>query len=563
MTYTPRSSLAPLVWALTALGLPIAAGAQFNEPPPPAAYALHGVTVVRADGSRLENQTIVVRGGLIAAMGSGIEVPTDAQVLEGDSLLVYPGLIDAWGKADYKFPEAEIDRQQIASWAPPREVQGFVPHRRVVDVLTANGSGLKSERAKGVVAAAVHPDGPVMPGQGTLLLFRPNGDSPRDLVVRPVLAPTFTFERARGVYPSTLFAVTAFMRQAFEDAKHDGAVQQVYQQDPRGMTLPEWDPDYAILRDVMAGGRVFFEADQSEDIRNALRLASEYGFRPVILGGGEAWKVAALLKQRQVPVLVSVNFPKPKQWKPAKKAAVADTTTPAQAAQPLDAAAEREKDEIEARYRNAAKLVEAGVTVALTSGGGRADLLEGARKAIEYGLPEQQALAALTSTPAALLGVPTVVRVEANMPATFIVTDGGLFAEGTNIAYAFVEGVMEKGKAKASGVGSEAPAVNVTGTWDLEIDAGGQTLPGTMTLTQEGATFSGSLSVEVGAVQVTNGSVSGTAISFNLVVNMGGQEMTMDATGTVQGSQASGSGNGPMGSFNWTATRKTPQEGVR
>lgn len=533
--------------------------AQFNEPPPAAAYALRGVTLVRPDGTRQANVTLIVRGHLIERLGSDTTVPPDAQILTGDSLVVYPGLIDAHGKVDFKFPEPEVDRATLASWAPPRHVQGFQPERRVVDALTATGAKLKAERAKGVVAAGVQPTGPLMPGRGAVVLFRPRAREARDLVVQPSLPPLLSFERPRGVYPSTVFAVTAFIRQAFEDARREAAIAEAQRRDPAGMPAPTWDPAYQVLHEAMTSGSVFFAADDAEDIRNALTLSSEYGLRPIIVGGKQAWRVADELRAREVPVLVSLDFSKPKRWKPEKPAAQPDTVAP-QEPQELDAAAQREKQEIEAEYRNAARLAEAGVTIALTSGGGAADLRQGARKAIEYGLTEEQALAALTTTPAALLGVPYIVRVEPSMPATFVVTDGPLFGEKTNIVYTFVEGVMERGRSRAE-AGTGPAAVTVTGTWDVVIEAGGERIAGTMTLAQEGASFSGTMTLEMGTVQIADGSVSGNRITFSLVMTMGGQQMTMEASGTVEGDRASGSGDGPMGSFRWTATKSSTPGG--
>src|SRR5690606_11305278 len=98
----------------------------------------------------------------------------------------------------------------------------------------------------------------------------------------------------------------------------------------------------------------------------------------------------------------------------------------------------------EESYANAVRLSAAGVRFALTSGGGEAALLEGARRAIEYGLSEADALRALTATPAALFGAPHLARIEAGLPATFIVADGPLFDEETKLVYTFVEGALEE-----------------------------------------------------------------------------------------------------------------------
>jgi len=326
-----RALLMPAAACLVgALLCPETAAAQFDEPPRPAAYALQGVTVVGVDGSRLPDVTIIVRRGFIDAMGPEAALPPGVRLLEGDSLFVYPGIIDAQGTAEFEFPEPDVDRSELAFWAPPREAQGFAPHRRVADYLTATGSGLASQRTKGVVAAAVHPEGPLMPGRGAVLVFRQSAASPTDLVAQPELGPVMSFEGASGMYPSTIFGAAAFLRQSLEDARYVGVVQAAHERDPRGVKAPAWDPDYAVLRSVMGGQTpVFFGADRAADIKRALELGDEYGFRPVIVGGREAWRVAGLLQERQVPVLVSVDFPEPKRWDPEESD------------EPLDAAAER------------------------------------------------------------------------------------------------------------------------------------------------------------------------------------------------------------------------------
>lgn len=537
------------------LAWPAVVAAQFTDPPPPAAYALQNVTVVAADGTRTDSVTLVVRDGMIAAMGRGIAVPADARLLEGDSLFVYPGLIDGEGEVDLELPEVEIDRARIASWDPPRDVQGFMPSRRMADYLASTGEDVAEQRQAGIVAAAIIPGDRVMPGRGATLIFRRDAARPAELIAEPLLGPAMYLSGAQGVYPATLFAVIAFYRQSFEDARHYQARQRAYSRNERGVTAPTWDPDLAVLLELMAGRTpAFFGADNSRDIRRALMLAEEYGFRAIIVGGDEAWKVADELRDAEVPVLVSLDFPEPDRWQPG-----ADDGTNGD--DELDAAARAEKQEIEAIYANAGRLSEAGVRFALTSGGGRADLLEGARKAIEYGLSETAALRALTTTPAGLFGLERLTHVEQGRPATFIVTEGPLFGEETEIRYAFVEGGLEKAKERRAAAG-EAPTVDVTGTWDFEIDAEGQIIAATMTVEQDGAEFAGTMTTPFGEARVRDGVVSGNEISFTIVIEAG-EPMEVTAEGTVEGDEASGSGDAPDGSFTWTATRTSgPGEGI-
>lgn len=530
------------------LSLPVGAAGQYEDVPRPASYALQNVTVVQADGRRQEGVTVVVRGAMIEALGPGVAVPADAELVAGDSLMVYPGLVDGHGQADYAFPEPDIDRGEVEIWNAPRELQGFTPARRVVAHLTADGDDVAGPRRAGIVVGAIHPTDGMMPGRGALLLYRGDARRPAELVVDDDLGPTLTFRGGRGVYPGTLFGVTAFMRQAFEDARHRAAVAQAHARDPQRLTTPTHDPDYAVLRQALDGSvPVYFAADDAAGILRALKLADEYGFRPIIMGGGEAWKVAEELERRNVPVLVSVDFQKPRRWDPESEDA-----------EPLDAAALRERTEVEDRYANAGRLARAGVRFALTSGG-TGELLEGARKAVEYGLAEDAALAALTSTPAELYGVPHVVRLEAGLPATFVVTTGPLFDEETRVAYTFVEGYREAGAVPGAAAGSAEDAAAVGGVWDMTIDADGQRLRGTMTLEQDGATFTGRLAMEGQTMRVRDGTIDGNEVRMVAVMEQGGQTMEIRITGTVEGDRASGEADaGPMGVARWTARRTGP-----
>lgn len=572
-----------LACGLAAAGLlawPIAGLAQFTQPPKPAAYALQGVTIVHPDGRREPGMTVVVRGERIEAIGREAAVPEDAELLEGDSLFVYPGLVDAQGKVKFEFQEPELDRSELASWDPPRIAQSFAPHRRVADHLDVSGEDLAGERRKGVVAAAVHPSGRVMPGRGALLLFRASAEDATELVIDPQLGPVMTFEGAQGVYPSTLFAVIAFYRQKFDDANHLAAHVAAYERDPQSVRLPDWDPDLRVLQDAMAGrSPVYFEADLARDIRRVLQLSAEFGFRPIIVGGDEAWKVATELKAADVPVLVSLDFPEPERWKPKEAAEEGEKEPPAEEEpppgddaagmmaadgssqeEPLDAAVQREKERLEAIYSNAGRLAASGVTFALTSGGGSADLREGARKAIEYGLDEAAALRALTTTPASLLGVPHLGRVRSGGLATFVVTDGPLFAEQTKILYTLVEGELERGSTKKEEGPTEEPTVDVTGTWAVTTTSEEGVLSSTAELRQEGAAVEGTFRSEFGEARIREGVVSGNSLTLTLIYEVGEERIPVELTGTVEGDRISGTGETPQGSLTWTADRTSGPE---
>ncbi len=558
MDRTHRRNLGPRLALLALLASPAAGEAQHQAAPLPAAYALENVRVVHADGREEVGVNVVVRRGLMEVMAVGAPVPPDALILEGDSLVVYPGLVDAQGGLELAFPDA-VSGGRVLSWDPPREAQGFTPHRMAAEFLADGGSDLRAERNAGVIAAGVHPGGGMAPGQGTAVLFRKTTRAPEDLVVQPHMGLFFSFQGGRGGYPSSLFAVIAHFRQMFEDAARYELIRSEYARDPVGMTTPRWDPDFEALRKAASGELpVFFLADDDEDIRRVLRLADEIGFRPIIVGGEEAWQVASELALKDVPVLLSVAFPTPSDWRPED----GETSEASVSQEELEPAAAREKKRLEDHYASAARLVEAGVTLALTSGGGAGELRKGARKAMEYGLAEADALRALTRTPAILLGMPHITTLGPGMAANFIVTDGPLFEESTGIRYTFVEGELERGGDRRGSGSGDAPTVDVSGRWEVSLNAQGMELVFDMGLTQEGASFSGSMSgPDMGEAEITQGAVSGSSLTFTIVFSMGTDSMEIDSSATVTGDRMSGSGSGPMGSFTFTATRRPGAKG--
>ena len=578
---TTRLRVALLGFLVT--GIPGTAAAQYVEPPAPVAYALPNVTVITPEEQR-DGVTLVVREGLIEAIGPDVAIPADARVLSGDSLRVYPGFVDADGELAWEFPDPEVDRSRLESWDPPREAQGFTPERRVVDVLEATGEDVSDPRSDGVVAMGLLPDGPAMPGRGAVVFLRPDAEAPRELVAVPELGPVLTFEDPSGAYPSTTFGLMAFYRQKFEDARRHRQLAQARSQDP--LRVPAlWDPSLEVLREALQGDvRVFFRADEEREIRRVLTLADEYGFRPVIVGGEEAWKLAAELRGRGVPVLVSLDFPEPERWEPDEEEEdPAESPEPplgeaepervdveerregeAQREQeevPLDPDAVREKRRIEAARANPGRLAEAGIVFALTSGGGEADLREGARMAVEYGLVEEEALRALTATPADLLGVPEAAGVRVGGPATFLVADGPLFGEDTRLRWSFVEGhaqalVEDDGAA----VADEPPAVDLSGTWDIRVETeGGDTFTGTLELEQSGeGELEGAFDLGTVTGRLTSGSISGTSIRMTGQFRTGGEALTADFEGTVEEDRMSGDGSSPEGRFEWSAERAGP-----
>ena len=529
---------------LAAVFAPAPATAQYDTPPPPAAYALVNVRVVQPGAPGMENVTVVVRNGLVEAMGAGIEVPADARVLEGDSLILYPGFVDAHGEAKVAWPDprdAEED-EDVPAWSPPRSRSGFLPHRRVADHLAVTESDLADLRRAGIVASLAHPSGGMAPGQPAVLVHR-EAEVPWTVVERD--APGLSMSlRAASVYPTQVYGVTAYLRQAFLDAARWEIMRNARS---ASFVPPGWDPDYEALR--RAARRevpVYFSADSDEDIREALDLSEEFGVELVIVGGREAWVHAEELAALRIPVLVSLDFPEPDEWDPETD------TIPGE----LSPAAAREKEEIENAWSNPARLRDAGVTFALTSGGGEADFAEGLRKVVEYGLQPGEALAAMTTTPATLLGIPRVALVGAGLPATFMVASASLLEEDSEIRYTFVEGRLTR-PAGGGGDGSgEDPSGDLSGSWSGTLSGGGMETTLTFELEQSAdGSFRGEVNVMGQGEAPVRGRLEGRTVTLSIEPPDLPEPIVLEGTLSEDGTRITGGGSTPFGELEFEVSR--------
>ncbi len=543
----PAARTLALAAALAALA-PVAVQAQYQTPPPPAAYALTGLTVVQPYGEPLEGITVVVRGGLIEAMGPDVVVPADARVLEGEGLYLHPGIVDAWGDVDVAWADARDveDDDDVTAWTPPRSRQGFMPHRRVADHLAITGEALDGQRRDGIVASLIQAEGGMAPGRAAVLMHR-NAAMPWELVEHAEPGISMSLRTAGGVYPSQLFGVLAYLRQAFLDAERYAVMRSAQRDGARGFIPPGWDPDYEVLLVASEGEvPVYFQADSDEDIRRALDLADEFDLYLTLVGGEEAWVHAEELAERRVAVLVSLDFDEPDEWDPE-----ADTVPGA-----LSPAAAREKEELENAWSNAARLRAAGVTFALTSGGGDADFVEGLQKVVEYGLDPMDALRAVTIVPAGLLGLSTVGLVEPGRPATFMVATNSILEADAEVRYTFVEGHLTEVDAGSGGGSGEAPTGSLTGTWSGTISAGGQDAAMTLTLTQaEDGSLEGTVEAMGNEATPVTGRISGREVTIRIEADGMPEPIVLTGTLSEDGNTVSGGGSTPFGEIEFEVTR--------
>jgi hypothetical protein len=281
-------------------------------------------------------------------------------------------------------------------------------------------------------------------------------------------------------------------------------------------------------------------ADSKREIERALDMAKEFNLRAIIAGGAEAHLVADRLKAENVPVLLSANFPK----RPATQSADADP-------EPLRVLRERAE-----APRTAARLQQAGVRFALQSGGltNGTEFLANVQKAVEQGLPADQAVRALTLAPAELLGVgDRLGSLEVGKIANLTLMRGALGTSGARVAQLFIDGKPVTVRAATpAGEG----AATAAGAWTTTVALDNQSHAITLTLRQEGERLSGSMQGDLGTAELTNGSIGADgALRFTAPITLkeGTEEATF--TGTLEGNAIRGRvtivGHEP-GTFNGT-----------
>jgi imidazolonepropionase-like amidohydrolase len=419
---------------LVACFVPIAARAPADLRP--TAYAIRDARVVTEAGTVLPRATVVVRDGLITAVGPDVEVPPDALVTEGKGLTVYPGFIDAGSSRGYDpalrrslgGPAAaeDIAADPLVATKPDNR-KGLTPEFAVQTALKLDEEAVAPWRRVGFTAHLVAPDGGYFSGTSALVSL--SGSVPRDAVLRAPVALHARFGRVVGSdYPIALMGVIAHGRQMMLDAGWVKRQWAAYEARGKTGRRPAADPCLEALWPALEGKLpVAFEADSADEINRALDFAAEFKLKAIIVGGRSAWKVAERLAAEKVPVVLRLDFP---------TAQDRETDLPARVREDRD-----RQRQLDIGCANA--LRKASVKFAFTTQGLAANRFrENLRRVIAAGLPADAALAALTSEAATILGAESQVgRIAKGRAAHLLVCDGEFDAPATKYKFAFSDGV--------------------------------------------------------------------------------------------------------------------------
>ncbi len=333
--------------------------------------AITGGTVYPISGPKIENATVLIRDGRIAAVGANLQVPAGAQQVNATGKWVTPGLIDAATQiglteigAVEGTNEGSFRGDEVA--AAFNVLEGVNPASQLIPVT----------RIEGITTVLAGPGGGLISGQAVALDLW--GDRIEDMVIKsPAALVGQINEYAKGTGGGSRAGVMARLRRLFADAREYDRRRADYQRSQmQPLSAPVADLE-AVLPVLKGELPIVITANRRSDIENALRLARENNLKLVIDGAVEGWQVADELAAAKVPVMINPLTDIPSY------------------------------DGLSPRLDNAGLLSKAGVQVIIASfdSYNSRDLKQLAGNAVANGMDWDAALRAVTLTPATALGM--------------------------------------------------------------------------------------------------------------------------------------------------------------
>jgi imidazolonepropionase-like amidohydrolase len=505
----------------------------------PAVHALTNARIVVAPGRVLPNATLVIRNGVVEAVGAGVRAPADARVWDLAGRTLYPGFIDAYADVGMRteLSDAErADQRGAVYWNP--QVRAFID--AIGDFAAGDTARPQALRAQGFTVAHTVPRVGLFRGQSAVVSL--GEGTVADRVIRAGVAQSMTMWRdnqAGSGYPTSAMGALTFIRQTFHDADWHARAHAAYQRNPQGARRPEANAALSALGPVLRGEQpLVVETRSEEEVLRALNIAREFPLRLWIRGSGGEYRLLDQFRRLDVPLILPVNFPQ-----------APEAARPEQA---LNLGLSQLRH-WQLAPENPGRLAAAGVRFALTSDGprDRAQFLANVRRAVERGLGAETALAALTTVPAEYLGIGrTHGTLEVGKVANVVVASGDVFTSNS----ARVEAVWVDGRhfEVTAPAGSDP-----RGQWRV-VALGAEGVEGTLTLSGTRTQLSGTFAGEGAEARLTTARVAGQTSQVQLAFDGGplGHEGTIRMSGSATATVMHGWGELPTGRrFNWSAER--------
>lgn len=406
--------------ALLCLGLaagPATASQEIPGAPQDHPIALVGGVIYPVSGPPIENGVLLCAGGKIVAVGRDVPLADNVERIDVAGQHVYPGLIDAYTELGL----TEIP--MVRATNDDAETGRINPNAKAQVVLNPDSELIPVARSTGVLSVLSVPDGNLLSGASALIQL--DGWTWEEMTIKPVagihlrwsrMAPVNRWRQAK---PSEQVKVRdrelAELRQAFESARSYATACRASAEGK--CPPPDFDARWQALLPVLEGKLpLVIEADEIRQIQAALAFAERQRVKVILLGGYDAAECADLLKRLDVPVVLGGVHRLPR----------------------------RRDDAYDAPFTLPARLQELGVRYCI-GGADRPSMVRNlpyqAGTAVAYGLPPEEALRAITLSPAQIFGVADRLgSLDAGKDATLFVSTGDALETPSKVTLAFIAG---------------------------------------------------------------------------------------------------------------------------
>ena len=415
-------------------------------------------------GKIVNDATVLVDQTSIQSVGQDLVIPAAYKTIDCEGLTIYPGLIDAFYETEVDAPSDQTARH----WN-----QNVTPEVEAASIAAANVGDLESLHKQGITVRIVAPSGGIIKGSSAAVLVS-DGSSGQTLLSPRVwnhLTLTVPRKRTSARYPNSPMGATALVRQTLYDAQWYQRAWQAYRAE-RTLAKPETNVSLGRLSDAMADQWFVFDAANERMALRADNVAKEFSVKAILRGSGREYRDIAGIAKTGRPVLVPVDFPNRPEVESLSDARNVDL---------------RDLMHWDLAKRNPALLTEAGVEICLTTDGleSPSDFLKQVRVAVQNGLGNVEALAAVTTTPAKLLSLEASLgKIQPGMLANMIVTDGDLFEDETKVMQTWVAG-------KQFIINQQQPKDGLVGQWDMQFRVKNQNAAYILEFTSEAEELSG------------------------------------------------------------------------
>jgi imidazolonepropionase-like amidohydrolase len=408
-----------------ALGVAVRNSAAQVQP----SYVIRNATVVPVTSPRLSNASVLIQNGRIAAVGSNVQAPPGATVIDASGLYVYPGLINAGTQLGL------IEVGGVPGPDDTRELGDFNPQNVTMTAVNAGSEHIGVTRANGITTALTAAGGSVMSGIAALINL--SGYTNEEMVAKERVAlllawPSLGGAGGRGGGGGRFGGFGQAGSEAERRAEYERRVHQIYTwfnearayNDTKARLAAAGGPlpssfrtnlKYEAMGPALKGEMpVLVDANTVDQMRDAIRFADSMKVRIIIRGARDGWRYADTLAARKIPVIVGPVTSVPSNDEP-----------------------------YDLVYANPGVMAKAGVLLAFQSGGASSarDLPYEVGLAIAYGLDPEEGLKSITINPARIFGVENEYgSIEVGKWANVIVTTGDPIDIRSSIKEIFIRG---------------------------------------------------------------------------------------------------------------------------